>query len=140
MDENKNNDVMAEEEKTRLFDDYLDQSEDMEPLRAMKLLTKACMDYVGVSKGYSTMAYYAARAWLDEFNKTEHPLVEQTTDLTFAEVMPLICPGYSEGKYGAFDVIHINRDNEEEILYKMMEMLDEETACALCRGYWLGNL
>lgn len=131
---------MTEEEKTRLFNDYLDQSEDMEPLRAMKLLTKACMDYVGVSKGYSTMAYYAGRAWLDEFNKTEHPLVQQTKDMAFAEVMPLICSDYLNEDYDAFDVIRIDPEREERILYQMIKEVDAETACALCRGYWLGNL
>ena len=131
---------MTEEEKTRLFNDNLKKSEDMDPLRAMKLLTKACMDYVGVSKGFSTMAYYAGWTWLDEFNKTEHPFVGQTRDLAFAEVMPLICSDYSEEEYDAFDVIQINPDSEEDILYRMLELLDEETACALCRGYWLGNV
>ena len=34
-----------DEELERRFYDFVTKSEDMEPLRAMKLLTKACMDY-----------------------------------------------------------------------------------------------
>lgn len=129
-----------DKEMEQRFNDFVTKSEDMEPLKAMKLLTKACMDYVGVSKGYSTMAYYAGWHWMNEFNKTGHPLVEQTNDLTFAEAMPLICSDYSEEDYEAFDVIKIDPELEEHILCQMMEELDDETACALCRGYWLGNL
>lgn len=129
-----------DEELERRFYDFVTKSEDMEPLRAMKLLTKACMDYVGVSLGYRSMAYYAGWHWMNEFNKTDHPLVEQTRDIAFAEAMPLICSDYSKEDYDAFDVGHIDPDHEERILYEMMEELDEETACALCRGYWLGNL
>lgn len=96
-----------DEELERRFYDFVTKSEDMEPLRAMKLLTKACMDYVGVSLGYRSMAYYAGWHWMNEFNKTDHPLVEQTRDMAFAEAMPLICSDYSKEDYDAFDVGHI---------------------------------
>ena len=62
----------------RRFYDNVRKADGMEPLKAMKLLTKACMDYVGVSKSYSTMVYYAGREWLKVFNKTDHPLAEHT--------------------------------------------------------------
>ena len=128
------------EEEERRFYDNVRKAEGMEPLRAMQLLTKACMDYVGVSKGYSTMAYYAGWEWLKVFNKTEHPLTAQTKDMAFCEVMPLICSDYSQEEYDDFDVIHINPDNEEQILSDMMNELDEETVHALCMGYWLANM
>ena len=109
---------MTDEAKTQLFYDFVTKSEDMEPLKAMKLLTKACMDYVGVSRGYRTMAYYAGWNWMNEFNKTGHPLVEQTKDMAFAEVMPLICSDYSEEDYEAFDVSRIDPQDEEKIYIK----------------------
>ena len=86
------------------------------------------------------MAYYAGWAWLKEFNKTDHPLAAQTRDLAFCEVMPLICNDYSQEKYDELEVMHINPEDEERLLSEMMNELDEETASALCVGYWLGNL
>ncbi len=114
--------------------------ERMDPLRAMILLTKACMNYMHVSAGYRSMAYYAGWAWLKEFNKTDHPLTAQTRDMAFCEVMPLICTDYSQEEYDEFDVIQINSNEEERFLSEMMNELDEETASALYKGYWLGNL
>lgn len=124
----------------KLFYDYVHKAEGMDPLRAMQLLTRACMNYMHVSAGYRSMAYYAGRAWLDEFNKSDHPLTAQTINMTFREVMPLICNDYSQEKYDELDVIHIDPDDEERILSEMMNELDKETVIALCMGYWLGHL
>ena len=124
----------------KLFYDYVHKAEEMDPLRAMNLLTKACMNYMHVSAGYRSMAYYAGGHWLKAFNKTDHPLVEQTRDMAFCEVMPLICTDYSQEEYDEFDVMHINPDDEERLLSEMMNELDEETVHALCMGYWLGNM
>ena len=123
------------EAEERKFYDNMRKADGMEPLKAMQLLTKACMDYVGVSKGYSTMAYYCGWEWLKVFNKTDHPLVEQTRDMAFCEVMPLICDEYSQEEYDNFDVISIDHEHEEQILSQMMELLDEETIHALCMGH-----
>ena len=128
------------EEEERRFYDNVSKAEGMEPLRAMQLLTKACMNYMGVSAGYRSMAYYAGWEWLKVFNKTEHPLAEQTRDMAFCEVMPLICSDYSQEEYDDFDVIHVNPDHEEQILSEMINELDEETVRALCMGYWLANM
>lgn len=124
----------------QLFYDYVHKAEGMDPLRAMQLLTRACMNYMHVSAGYRSMAYYAGRAWLEEFNKTDHPLTAQTKDMAFCEVMPLICTDYSQEEYDEFDVIHIDPDDEERLLSEMMNGLDEETVIALCMGCWLGNM
>lgn len=124
----------------KLFYDYVHKAEGMDPLRAMQLLTRACMNYMHVSAGYRSMAYYAGRAWLEEFNKTDHPLTAQTINMTFREVMPLICFDYSQEEYDKFDVIHIAPDDEERLLSEMMNELDEETVIAFCMGYWLGHL
>ena len=124
----------------KLFNDYVHKAEGMDPLRAMKLLTKACMNDIHVSAGYRSMAYYAGRAWLEEFNKSDHPLTAQTKDMTFREVMPLICNDYSQEEYNEFDVMHIDPNDEERLLAEMMNELDEETVIALCMGYWLGNM
>ena len=124
----------------QLFYDYVHKAERMDPLRAMILLTKACMNYVGVSAGYRSMAYYAGGHWLKAFNKTDHPLTAQTKNMTFREVMPLICSDYSQEEYDEFDIIHIDPDDEERLLSEMMNELDKETVIALCMGYWLGHL
>lgn len=128
------------EAEERRFYDNVRKAEGMEPLKAMKLLTKACMDYVGVSKSYSTMAYYAGWEWLKVFNKTVHPLAEQTGGMAFCEVMPIICDEYSKEEYDEFDVINIDPEHEEQILSQMMELFDEETVHVLCMGYWLENM
>ena len=93
------------EAEERLFYDNVKKARGMEPLKAMTMLTRTCMNYVGVSNGYSTMAYYAGWHWLNVFNKTNHPLTRQTRDMVFCEVMPLICPEYSQEEYENFDII-----------------------------------
>ena len=128
------------EEEERRFYDNVRKAEGMDPLRAMKLLTKACMNDIHVGAGYRSMAYYAGLAWLKEFNKSDHSLMAQTKDMTFCEVMPLICSDYSQEEYDEFDVIHIDPDDVERLLSEMMNELDEETVIALCMGYWLGNM
>ena len=128
----------AAEEK--LFYEYAHKADGMDPLRAMQLLTKASMNYMRISAGYRSMAYYAGWAWLNVFNNTDLPLTAQTKNMTFREVMPLICPDYSQEEYDEFDVVHIDPDDEEQYLSEMMNELDEETVTALCMGYWLGNL
>ncbi|MBQ9558515.1 MAG: hypothetical protein IJV08_00825 [Bacteroidaceae bacterium] len=128
------------EAEERLFYDNVKKARGMEPLKAMTMLTRTCMNYVGVSNGYSTMAYYAGWHWLNVFNKTNHPLTRQTKGMVFCEVMPLICPEYSQEEYENFDIIQINPEHEEQILAQMMELFDEETVGALCMGYWLGNM
>ena len=128
------------EAEERIFYEYVKKAEGMEPLRAMMLLTKACMNYMRVSAGYRSMAYYAGGHWLKAFNKTDHPVTAQTRNMSFREVMPLICSDYSQEEYNEFDVMHIDLDDEERLLSEMMNELDEETVIALCMGYWLGNL
>lgn len=54
--------MMLSEAEERKFYDYVRKAEGMDPLRAMKLLTKAYMNYMHVSAGYRSMAYYAGRA------------------------------------------------------------------------------
>ena len=122
-----------------IFYDYVKNAENMEPLKAMELLTKTCMDYQGISKGYSSMAYYAGWEWLKVFNNTDHPMAKQTRDMSFAEAMPLICHDYSQEDYDNIDVIHIDTKQEDQILHRMMEELGKDAVYALCMGYWLGN-
>jgi len=122
------------------FYDYVHKAEGMDSLRAMILLTKAFMNYMYVSAGYRSMAYYAGWAWLKEFNKTDHPLTAQTRDMAFCEVMPLICTDYSQEEYDELDVIRINPNDEKRLLSEMMNELDEETACVLCKGYLLEHM
>ena len=65
-----NSNDMNRTEDEQMFYDKTNKAENMDPLKAMTLLTKACMDYMYVNASYRSKAYYASWAWLNVFNKT----------------------------------------------------------------------
>ena len=57
-------------------------SEKMNPIHAMRLLTKLFVDNCGVSLGYRSVAYYAIWDWL--------------ADVAPVDIMPLLCEKCTE--------------------------------------------
>ena len=123
----------------RLKYDEVAAREGMEPLRAMNLLAKATMGYIGVSAAYRTIAYYAGWEWLKVFNATDHPLAQSTRDMFFCEVIPLICPEFSQEDMDGFDVVSIDEAEEKAYIDEMEETegLDPDTMYAIRHSYEL---
>ena len=123
----------------RLKYDEVAAREGMEPLRAMKLLAKASMGYVGVSAAYRTILYYAGWEWLKVFHATDHPLAQSTRGMAFCEVIPLICPEFSQEDVDSLDVVSIDEAEEKAYIDEMEETegLDPDTMYAIRHSYEL---
>ena len=97
-------------------------SEKMNPIHAMRLLTKLFVDNCGVSLGYRSVAYCAIWDWL--------------ADVAPADIMPLLCEKCTEELLADYDITHINEENTIRLVKEMLDQgLDHDTAAALCRGF-----
>ena len=97
-------------------------SEKMNPIHAMRLLTKLFVDNCGVSLGYRSVAYYAIWDWL--------------ADVAPVDIMPLLCKKCTEELLADCDITYINEENTIRLVKEMLDQgLDHDTAAALCRGF-----
>ena len=96
-------------------------SENMNPIHAMRLLTKLFVDNCGVSLGYRSVAYYAIWDWLLE--------------TTPADIMPLLCEDCTKELLADNDITYIDEEDIVNLTKEMIEQgLDNDTAASLCRG------
>ena len=96
-------------------------SEKMNPIHAMRLLTKFFVDNCGVSLGYRSVAYSAIWDWLAE--------------MTPVDIMPLLCEKCAEELLADYDITHINEEDTISLVKEMLDQgLDHDTAAALCRS------
>lgn len=97
-------------------------SEKMNPIHAMRLLTKFFVDNCGVSLGYRSVAYSAIWDWLAE--------------MTPVDIMPLLCEECTEELLADYDIIFINEEDTINLVNELLDQgLDHDTAAALCRGF-----
>lgn len=97
-------------------------SEKMNPIHAMRLLTKLFVDNCGVSRGYRSVVYCAIWDWL--------------ADVAPADIMPLLCEECTEELLADYDITHINEENTTRLVKEMLDQgLDHDAAAALCRGF-----
>lgn len=101
--------------------ELVDASERMNPIHAMRLLTKLFVDNCGVSLGYRSVAYYAIWDWLAE--------------MAPVDIMPLLCEECTKELLDEYDITHINEEDAINLVKEMIDQgLDNDTAAALCRG------
>lgn len=101
-------------------------SERMNPIHAMRLLTKLFVDNCGVSLGYRSVAYYAIWDWLAE--------------MTPADIMPLLCEECTEELLDDYEITHINEEDTINLVKEMLDQgLNNDTAAVLCRGFKTRN-
>ena len=96
-------------------------SEKMNPIHAMRLLTKLFVDNCGVSSGYRSAAYYAIWDWL--------------ADVAPADIMPLLCEECTKELLDDYDITYINEEKTINLVKELLDQgLDNDTAAALCRS------
>ena len=124
----------AETEESRRFNELADEGAQMEPVEALRLLTRAYVEACGVSLTLRTIVYEAGEMWQKRLESTDHPLAKQSKDLCLFQLMPLICDEYDPAQHDKYDITCIP---EETVLHYAMQVIndyDEQTTQALCFG------
>lgn len=131
---------MVEElnEDEKMFYELAEQGANIPPYQAMRLLGILALDKDKVSIGQRIVAFWAGSHWLQEYVKNDH--LKRFEKIAFVDVMRFLCPEYGKEYWDAFDLVPIDDEATDKYTYQLMRTVDLETAQALCRGVWLGNL
>ena len=119
---------------TRIYNRFVMKGWDMDPIHAMKLLTKLYMDNCGISLGERTMAYDAGSGWLEKYIEENPEQTEWDKNTCFVDVMPAICADYDKEHYDRYDIGCMTIEEERDYVIYNVEAYDEDTAAALCCG------
>ena len=148
---------MTTKNTEKTFEDLAKEGENMEALKALKMLTKAYIKYFKPKLEWEldteirTSVYSAAEIWLyDRLPKqANNPFTEEEINGTLAELMPRICNRYKERFYGSWKICGglSPQQIKERCLFAINEKLyGSETLSALCRAvkqfpdlYWKWN-
>ena len=122
----------------KLFYEFADQGANIPPYQAMRLLGILALDKDKATLGQRTVAFHAGRYWLQEYVKNDH--LKRFEKINFVDMMRFLCPEYGKEYWDAFDLEAIDDEATDRYTYQLMLTVDSETAKALCRGIWLGNL
>ena len=106
----------------------------MDPIHAMKLLTKLYMDNCGISLGERTLAYDAGSGWLKKYIEVNPEQTEWNDHTCFVDVMPAICADYDKEVYDHYDIGCSTIEEEREMAIYSATSFDSDTAAALCWG------
>lgn len=106
----------------------------MDPIHAMKLLTKLYMDNCGISLGERTLAYDAGSGWLKKYIEDNPEQTEWDNHTCFVDVMPAICADYDKEVYDHYDIGCSTIEEEREMAIYSATSFDSDTAAALCWG------
>ncbi len=141
----------------QLFEKYAKEGENMEALKALKMLTKAYIKDFKIelewelSKEIRTSVYSAAEVWLyDRLPKQDNnPFTEEEINGTLAELMPRIYKRYGFQFYGSMTICGglSPQQIKERCLFTIKEKLyGSETLSAFCWAvnqipdlYWKWN-
>ena len=126
------------DEDEKMFYELAEQGANIPPYQAMRLLGILALDKDKANKGQRTVAFWAGSYWLQEYVKNDH--LKRFEKITFVDVMRFLCPEYGKEYWDAFDLEAIDDEATDRYTYQLMLTVDSETAKALCRGIWLGNL
>ena len=131
---------MVEElnEDEKMFYELAEQGANIPPYQAMRLLGILALDKDKASIRQRTVAFWAGSHWLQEYVKNDH--LKRFEKIAFVDVMRFLCPEYGKEYWDAFDLVPIDDEATDKYTYQLMRTVDLETAQALCRGVWLGNL
>ncbi len=112
---------------TESFDTYLKRREELEPKRALEILTELYMHFCGESLGYRSVVYYAADYWMRKAGIKG----------VFCRLMPQLSEEYKlhQEDYDSYDVIYIDDETTYIFALDILEDLsDDESRISLCAG------
>lgn len=119
---------------TWIYKQFVMKGWKMDPIHAMKLLTKLYMDNCGISLGERTMAYDAGSGWLEKYIEENPEQTEWDKNTCFVDVMSAICADYDKEHYDRYDIGCMTIEEERDYVIYNVEAYDEDTAAALCCG------
>lgn len=126
--------LFKEKAAMRIYLKFVRKGRKMDPIHAMKLLTKLYMDNCGVSLGERTMAYDAGSGWLERYIENHPEQTEWDKHTCFVDVMLAICADYDKEHYDRYDIGCMTIEEERENVMHNVMSYDEDTAAALCWG------
>ena len=126
---------LFEEDKARkVYNKFVAKGRKMDPIHAMKLLTRMYMDNCGISLGDRTLAYNAGSGWLERYVEENPEQTEWDKYTCFVDVMPAICAEYDKELYDQYDIAPLSIEEERVYATYCAKSIDEDTAAALCWG------
>ena len=126
--------LFEEESARKVYNKFVAKGRKMDPIHAMKLLTRMYIDNCGISLGERTLAYDAGSGWLKKYID-DNPEQTEWNDFTcFSEVMAAICVEYNAEEYDQYDIAPLTIEEERKDASSSAKTLDEDTAAALCWG------
>ena len=126
--------LFKEKKATKAYYKIVDKGRKMDPIHAMKLMTKLYMDNCGISLGERTLAYDAGSGWLKKYIEDNPEQTEWDSRTCFVDVMPAICADYDKEVYDRYDIGCSTIEEEREMAIYSATSFDSDTAAALCWG------
>ena len=126
--------LFKEKTAMKIYHQYVIKGRKMDPIHAMKLLTKLYMDNCGISLGERTMAYDAGSSWLERYIEDNPEQTEWDKHTCFVDVMPAICADYDKEHYDRYDIGCMTIEEERNYVMYNVRSYDKDTATALCWG------
>ena len=126
--------LFKEKKAMKAYYKLVDKGRKMDPIQAMKLLTKLYMDNCGISLGERTLAYDAGSGWLKKYIEDNPEQTEWNDHTCFVDVMPAICADYDKDVYDRYDIGCSTIEEEREMAIYSATSFDSDTAAALCWG------
>ena len=126
--------LFKEKKATKAYYKIVDKGRKMDPIHAMKLMTKLYMDNCGISLGERTLAYDAGSGWLKKYIEDNPEQAEWDSRTCFVDVMPAICADYDKEFYDRYDIGCSTIEEEREMAIYSATSFDSDIAAALCWG------
>lgn len=126
--------LFKEKKATKAYYKIVDKGRKMDPIHAMKLMTKLYMDNCGISLGERTLAYDAGSGWLKKYIEDNPEQTEWDSRTCFVDVMPAICADYDKEFYDRYDIGCSTIEEEREMAIYSATSFDSDIAAALCWG------
>lgn len=126
--------LFKEKKATKAYYKIVDKGRKMDPIHAMKLMTKLYMDNCGISLGERTLAYDAGSGWLKKYIEDNPEQTEWDSRTCFVDVMPAICADYDKEVYDRYDIGCSTIEEEREMAIYSATSFDSDIAAALCWG------
>lgn len=126
--------LFEENAELGVFNKFMAKGRKMDPIHAMKLLTKMYIDNCGISLGDRTLAYDAGGGWLKKYIEDNPEQTEWNDFTSFVDVMPAICAEYDKELYDHYDIAPLPIEEERIYATSCVKSIDIDTAAALCWG------
>jgi len=94
----------------KVIEEYAKRGAQCDVMKALTLLTQACISQCGISLGLRTVIYCAAEPWQERLAWLDLPLSAMARKEPFVHLMPHITSEYDPDEYDDYDITAIEND------------------------------